>query len=68
MLIVVCLKHRYMSYFYQIAFEGICGSSFTGDIAIDDVAIVDGICQGVYRIDNFENVMAKLIVNIKTDE
>jgi len=23
------------------------GNSYTGDIAIDDVSIVDGICQGI---------------------
>ena len=34
----------------QITFEGIRGSSFTGDIAIDDVSIVDEICPGTSRI------------------
>ncbi|XP_033095243.1 MAM and LDL-receptor class A domain-containing protein 1-like, partial [Anneissia japonica] len=29
---------------YQIVFEGIVGSSFTGDIALDDVKITDGAC------------------------
>ncbi|XP_015774187.1 PREDICTED: uncharacterized protein LOC107352362 [Acropora digitifera] len=29
-----------------ITFEGIRGSSFTGDIAIDDVSLVDGVCTG----------------------
>ena len=32
--------------FIQITFEGIAGSSYTGDIAIDDVTITDGICPG----------------------
>ncbi|XP_015762664.1 PREDICTED: uncharacterized protein LOC107341715 isoform X3 [Acropora digitifera] len=29
-----------------ITFEGITGSSLTGDIALDDVSLVDGICTG----------------------
>ncbi|XP_063956551.1 MAM and LDL-receptor class A domain-containing protein 1-like [Lytechinus pictus] len=29
---------------YQIVFEGVVGSSFTSDIAIDDVRITDGYC------------------------
>ncbi|KAL9986065.1 hypothetical protein ACROYT_G000134 [Oculina patagonica] len=29
----------------KITFEGIRGESYTGDIAIDDVSIIDGICQ-----------------------
>ncbi|XP_033124021.1 MAM and LDL-receptor class A domain-containing protein 1-like isoform X2 [Anneissia japonica] len=29
---------------YQIVFEGIVGSSYTSDIALDDVKITDGIC------------------------
>lgn len=28
----------------QVIFEGITGTSFTGDIAIDDVEIMDGAC------------------------
>ena len=30
----------------QITFEGIRGTDFTGDIAIDDVSITAGSCQG----------------------
>ena len=30
----------------QITFEGISGSSYTGDIAIDDVSLMEGICAG----------------------
>lgn len=30
----------------QITFEGISGSSITGDIAVDDVSLMDGICKG----------------------
>ena len=30
----------------QITFEGIRGSSYTGDIAIDDVSLMEGICAG----------------------
>ncbi|XP_033112049.1 MAM and LDL-receptor class A domain-containing protein 1-like [Anneissia japonica] len=29
---------------FQIMFEGIVGSSYTGDIALDDITITDGIC------------------------
>ena len=32
----------------EVTFEGITGTSFTGDIAIDDVSIVEGMCQGTY--------------------
>lgn len=30
--------------FLQVIFEGITGTSYTGDIAIDDVEIMDGAC------------------------
>ncbi|UJR31098.1 hypothetical protein I4U23_018606, partial [Adineta vaga] len=30
---------------YQVAFEGIAGSSFQGDIAIDDIMIANGPCE-----------------------
>ena len=30
----------------QITFEGISGYSYTGDIAIDDVSLLEGICAG----------------------
>ena len=30
----------------QITFEGISGFSYTGDIAIDDVSLIEGICAG----------------------
>ena len=30
----------------QITFEGIRGFLFTGDIAIDDVSLVHGMCTG----------------------
>ena len=30
----------------QITFEGISGFSYTGDIAIDDVSLMEGICAG----------------------
>ncbi|KAM7427033.1 hypothetical protein ABFA07_021757 [Porites harrisoni] len=32
---------------YQISFEGVAGSSYTGDIAIDDVSLVPGSCSSV---------------------
>ncbi|PFX28263.1 Transmembrane protease serine 5 [Stylophora pistillata] len=35
-----------------IKFEGIAGTSFTGDIAIDDVSLVPGICQECKEILN----------------
>ena len=28
----------------QVIFEGITGTSYTGDIAIDDVEMIDGAC------------------------
>ena len=35
---------RFLLYL-QVIFEGIAGSSYTGDIAIDDVAITSGSCD-----------------------
>ena len=31
---------------YKIVFEGVRGTSFRGDIAIDDITVRDGSCQG----------------------
>ena len=30
--------------FFQLMFEGEAGSSYTGDIAVDDVKLMDGTC------------------------
>ena len=30
----------------QVTFEGIIGSSYTGDVAIDEVKIMEGSCPG----------------------
>lgn len=32
----------------QVTFDGIIGSSYTGDIAIDQVKITEGSCPGEY--------------------
>ena len=32
---------------FQIIIEGVHGSSFTGDIAIDDTSLIDGACQQI---------------------
>lgn len=32
----------------QITFEGIIGSTYTGDVAIDEVKITNGSCPGKY--------------------
>lgn len=32
----------------QVTFEGITGSSYTGDVAIDQVQIIEGSCPGKY--------------------
>lgn len=32
------------SYDYQAVFEGVVGSGFQGDIAIDDVELLNGVC------------------------
>ena len=32
----------------QLVFEGIRGNGFKGDIGLDDIAIVDGPCGGIY--------------------
>ena len=34
----------------QVRFEGIIGSSYTGDVAIDEVKITQGSCQGEYSL------------------
>ena len=34
---------------FQVLFEGIVGSGFRGDIALDDVSISGGQCQGNYH-------------------
>ncbi|EDO47787.1 predicted protein [Nematostella vectensis] len=39
---------------YQIVFEGVRGSSYTGDIAIDDISLIDGQCPNPGTCD-FEN-------------
>jgi hypothetical protein len=31
---------------FTLYFDGIVGSSYTGDIAIDDVSLTPGVCQG----------------------
>ena len=31
-------------FFFKVVFEGVCGSSYTGDIAIDDVTILNTNC------------------------
>ena len=33
-------------YYFQVTFEGKAGSSYTGDLAIDDVSISNGSCLG----------------------
>lgn len=33
-------------YMMQVAFEGVVGSSFTGDIALDDIFFFDDVCHG----------------------
>ncbi|XP_071503069.1 MAM domain-containing glycosylphosphatidylinositol anchor protein 2-like [Diadema antillarum] len=33
---------------FYITFEGVCGSSYTGDIAIDDIALSQGSCEQDY--------------------
>ena len=34
----------------QVTFEGIIGSSYTGDVAIDEVKITQGSCRGEYTL------------------
>ena len=34
----------------QITFEGICDKGDAGDIAIDDVSLIEGICAGKLTI------------------
>ena len=44
----------------QVIFEGITGTSYTGDIAIDDVEIMDGACPlpGMLRHNKFHMLLA----------
>lgn len=32
----------------QIVFEGIRGSGYKGDIALDDISMVDGVCASKF--------------------
>ena len=40
---------------YQLIFEGMVGNGVAGDIAIDDVTLLNGTCQPIGSCD-FENV------------
>ena len=47
-------NHPYVPAGFQIIFEGIAGSNFTGDIAIDDIYFTEGSCNR--ESFTFENV------------
>ncbi|XP_078352104.1 MAM and LDL-receptor class A domain-containing protein 2-like [Oculina patagonica] len=49
----------------KVTFEGISGTSYTGDIAIDDVSIVDGICQECKE--NVNQSFGRLDISYKSD-
>ena len=40
-----------MVFFFQLVFEGVRGSGYQGDIAIDDISMDVGACQGVATCD-----------------
>ena len=46
-------KHTYECFFFKIVFEGIRGSGYRGDIAIDDVKMASGPCSTIGTC-NFE--------------
>ena len=43
--IISRFKHLLMYAFLQVIFEGVRGTSYTGDIAIDDIKMLDGPCN-----------------------
>ena len=53
----------------QIVFEGVRGSDYAGDIAIDDISLQSGKCAATIDCD-FENPYSQLCAwkNIKTDK
>ena len=40
--------YQLLETYLQVTFEGIIGSSYTGDVAIDEVKITEGSCLGEY--------------------
>jgi hypothetical protein len=49
----------------QVIFEGVRGTSYLGDIAIDDVSLTAGSCsQGIYLAADTMRVFLKTIVNL----
>ena len=49
---------------YQLVFEGVVGTSFSSDIAIDDIIITTGECQPPAGCD-FEKVRRIFVLNGK---
>ena len=49
-------KITYFHTFLQIIFEGITGTSFTGDIAIDEVNVTEGKCPGKHLYLYFKHI------------
>ena len=45
-LIIKIMDYHSIEICFQVTFEGITGSSYTGDIAIDSVEITEGSCSG----------------------
>ena len=35
---------------FRLAFQAVIGSSFSGDMAIDDVVVTNGVCPGTFKI------------------
>ena len=44
--LIASISINNVSLFSQLTFEGITGSSFTSDIAIDNVTVTEGDCPG----------------------
>ena len=48
----------------QVTFEGITGSSYTGDVAIDQVKITEGDCPGEQFYKHHQIIKHKYLISM----
>ena len=58
--------HQLLKIRLQVTFEGIVGSSYTGDVALDQVKITEGSCPGKYIYINYYGERNALLKQIKS--